>query len=891
MMIENLQPNPSKSRTLAFAEGAQWVRADFHLHTRADREFKYTGDDNFYNSNYIKALEKAKIRLGVITNHNKFAYDEFKALRTTAQKKNIALLPGVELSVNDGANGIHTLIIFSNDWLADGHDYINPFLTSAFEGKTPAQYEQENGRTSWSLLETIKRLESYHRDFSLIFAHVEAPSGLWNELDGGRLTELGQDQLFRRRTLGFQKVRTHDGAGKDKPCRTKVQGWLQNWYPAELEGSDPKKLDELGQGKSSYVKLGELSFQALKFALSDPISRVASEPPKHDASHIRSIHFDGGVLDGQTLHFSPELNTLIGIRGSGKSSILEAVRYALDIPRGEKAQDTKYKDELIRHTLGSGGKITLIARDVYGQDFTISRIYREAPNIYLGGKLQPGVSIRETVLRRPIYFGQKDLSSTGEGFETDLVEKLVGEKLRALREEIEMQRQRVREAANRWLKLSTITEQKREYETQLADANFRLKKFEEHGIADKLKKRLGFQQDAAALQRLRQQTVSFIFALGSLIAEHEDELRNATSYISQQNPAFFTEFYTEFVKLVAKIDQIKQIEQDAQAIANHLDIKQEGFLAESKNLQEEFAQIERQLAQDLKQTGVTAIQSDDFLVQQQRKTKAEQMLAALIKQESQQISIRDTLFSEIDKLNELWLREFNTIKVELDGVNASHTALQIETEFKGDKESAINFMQQIFKGSNIREATLRGVMEDYVDFGGLLRALPQAKAKAGSSPEVFEKTFMQNLVEFVTWQVPNHFVIRYRGKELKHHSLGQRASALLLYVLSQRQNDVIIIDQPEDDLDNQTIYDDVIKLLREMKPHAQFIFATHNANFPVLGDAEQVHACEYRDDKVITQSGSIDASPVQEAIINIMEGGQEAFNRRKEVYNLWKPQN
>ncbi len=64
---------------------------------------------------------------------------------------------------------------------------------------------------------------------------------------------------------------------------------------------------------------------------------------------------------------------------------------------------------------------------------------------------------------------------------------------------------------------------------------------------------------------------------------------------------------------------------------------------------------------------------------------------------------------------------------------------------------------------------------------------------------------MQNLVEFVTCQVPNRFVIRYRGKELKHHSLGQRASALLLYVLSQRQNDVIIIDQPEDDLDNQTI--------------------------------------------------------------------------------------
>lgn len=872
-----------------FIQGAQWIRADFHLHTRADREFKYSGDDNFYNSNYIEALENAQIRLGVITNHNKFDFEEFKALRKTAQKKGIALLPGVELSVNDGANGIHTLVVFSDEWI-NGHNYINPFLTSAFEGKAPAQYEQENGRTSWSLLETIKKLESYHRDFFLVFAHVEAPSGLWAELEGGRLSELGQNEFFRRRTLGFQKVRTHDGAGKDKPSRTKTQGWLQNWYPAELEGSDPKRIDEIGQGRTCHLKLGELSFEAVKFALSDPVSRVAPEPPKHQASHIRSIHFDGGIIDGQTLHFSPELNTLIGIRGSGKSSILEAVRYALDIPRGEKAQDTRYKNELIRHTLGSGGKVTLTACDVYGQEFTISRIFGEAPNVYLDEKLQPGVSIRETVLRRPIYFGQKDLSSTGEGFETDLVEKLVGEKLRVLRDDIETQRQRVREAAQRWLKLSDAAELKRDYEQQLTDANFRLKKFEEYGVADKLQKRLGFQQDAAALTRLRERAGNFTLALGSLIAEHEDELRNAMSYVSRQNPEFFAAYYTEFSNLIGKVEQLKQIEQDTRAIASRLNAKQGEFEGARKSLQEEFAQVERQLAQELKQTGMTAIQPDDFLAQQQRKTKAEQMLEALAKQESQQTSIRDVLFAEVDKLNELWLREYSTIKGELDRVNASHTALQIEAEFKDDKEAAISFMQQLFKGSNIRETTLRAVMEDYADFGGLLRALPGALAKAGSTPEVFEKTFMQNLAEFVTWQVPNRFVIRYRGKELKHHSLGQRASALLLYVLSQRQNDVIIIDQPEDDLDNQTIYDDVIKLLREMKPHAQFIFATHNANFPVLGDAEQVHACQYQDEKVATRSGSIDARPVQEAIINIMEGGQEAFNRRKEVYNLWKPQ-
>ena len=118
----------SRARPIVFSEGAQWVRADFHLHTRADREFKYTGDESFYNSSYVDALERAGIRLGVITNHNKFDFEEFKALRKTAQKRGIELLPGVELSVDDGANGVHTLVVFSDEWLADGHDYIKEAL-------------------------------------------------------------------------------------------------------------------------------------------------------------------------------------------------------------------------------------------------------------------------------------------------------------------------------------------------------------------------------------------------------------------------------------------------------------------------------------------------------------------------------------------------------------------------------------------------------------------------------------------------------------------------------------------------------------------------------------------------------------------------------------------
>ena len=73
-----------------------------------------------------------------------------------------------------------------------------------------------------------------------------------------------------------------------------------------------------------------------------------------------------------------------------------------------------------------------------------------------------------------------------------------------------------------------------------------------------------------------------------------------------------------------------------------------------------------------------------------------------------------------------------------------------------------------------------------------------------------------------------------------------------------------------------------------LEPDIQFIFATHNPNIPVLGDAEQIIACAYTNDSIDTTIGSIDSPPLQDAIVSIMEGGSEAFRRRKEIYRIWR---
>ena len=260
----------------------------------------------------------------------------------------------------------------------------------------------------------------------------------------------------------------------------------------------------------------------------------------------------------------------------------------------------------------------------------------------------------------------------------------------------------------------------------------------------------------------------------------------------------------------------------------------------------------------------------------------------LSKQSEQKQSLEESLVQELHKLNDLWHQEFVLIRTEIDKIGTSNSSLKITLGYKEDKTAFLEFMKSMFKGSGIRESTFQGLVDKYSDFVAIYTDFNQAKNSFGSNPQLLTDLFINNLKGLLSYQTPNKFTVTYRGKELQHHSLGQRASALILFVLSQRDNDVIIIDQPEDDLDNQTIYEDVIKLVRQLKPTIQFIFATHNPNIPVLGDAEQIHACSFMDDSISVQSGGIDDLCQQKTIVDIMEGGREAFNHRKEIYQIWK---
>lgn len=858
---------------IMFEAGTTWLKVDFHLHTESDREFKYDGE-RFYDE-YIEKLESEDVRIGVITNHNKFNYQEFKELKKRARKKDIFLIPGVELTVKEGQNGIHTLIAFNDEeWLLNGNDDINNFLNQVFTGIE--NRESENTRCKEDIMHTIDKLNEFNKDYFIIFAHIEQRSGLIKECGGGLIESLSKYPEFKKNVYGFQKLRTRDNVQK-----------LKDWMGYELafiEGSDPKCINEIGKDKLSYIKIGTFSFDAVKLSLRDFEFRISAKLSDINHAFIKSIQLTGGKLDGNTIYLSNELNTLIGIRGSGKSSILEIIRYGLDLGIGA---DIKYKVGLVENTLASGGVLTINLVDKHHREYKIQRILNESPSILDDQGNDVNVSIN-TIINNPLYFGQKDLSQTESGYEFNLLNKLLGDSLSDVVEEISSKESELINSINKCKIIQDIDSKIKDLTDKNSDLDHKMKIFQEKGVAEKLKKQTTFSTDKVQVEKV-QLYLSNIHKLltdkvNKNIIKEIDELKNHQSEYNQDI----------FNLLDARIDEFKaymiSLENqfvDINLITDEITKLKETLISNTDNLREEFAEIKRQI-------DVPNLKADDYVQYSTLIKSNTNQVEEFIKKKAEKTALEANIKSNIRERNELLLKEFNIYKTEIERINTSQNELVININFKGNKDVFKSSLKNKFKGSGISDNKYQKICEIFTDFVMIFDDVFRNKGDelkkiiTEGEYEKVKENFDQRLAELITEKVPNRIDIDYHGKPLHKLSLGQRASALVLFILTQEDNDLIIIDQPEDDLDNQVIYRELISTIKSKKTNIQFIFATHNANIPVLGDAEQIIASTYDDDKISIASGSIDVPDMQTKIVDIMEGGPKAFERRNNIYKLWR---
>lgn len=856
-----------------FEAGLQYIRADFHLHTCKDKEFIYSGEQSSFVNDYVSALKEANINVGVITNHNKFDRDEYKAIRKAAKKQDIFILPGVELTIKEGANGIHTLIVFNPDeWLENSNNYIQTFLTAAFA--TIPNPENRNAKSEYDLKSTFEQLEAYGKDYFIIFAHVDQDSGLFYECKGGLLESLAGLAPFKNRVLGLQKSRSHDNLRQFKRCC--------NYVPALVEGSDPKSILDIGKGdKHTYLKIGEFSFAAIKFALQDHKDRVSEIVPDTKHGYIESISFQGGKFDGQTIVFSCELNTLIGIRGSGKSSVLEAIRYVLGLT---VQMDKEYKEALVKNVFGSGGKATLNVIDKHGKRYSISRILGERINVLdeNGNDLNINpISLFDGVQ----YFGQKDLSSSAD-HENGLLEKLISGRI-GKPSNLDSCVNELVKTVERLLDVSKIPQQMAETTTQQTELEHKLAIFQEKGVADKLKKQSGYATDTAKLEAIKNRIDTILRDMRNAFSKNSVVSDTLDGYSSDFNKDIFEDVATVLSLIDGQLTQIGSCIVEIEKKCSGMEELISRLKARVDSLADEFAEIKREIQDE-------TLDVDGFVKMTTDLQNTKEKLKQLSEEASSKSKIESSFTKAIRERNDVLLATYNAYKAETERINHNQTELRIEIKFKGDREGFKSQMKIDFKGTGISDIKYQAICDAFADYAAIIEDWiicdgNKLKSIVTSGEYVkLEDKLRNQYEELLSRQVENKVDIYYHGKLLRQHSIGQRASALILFILTQDNNDIIFIDQPEDDLDNKVIYDEVITAIVQKKPCMQFIFATHNANIPVLGDSERVLVVEFQETKIDVAQGNIDLDSTHKQIVDIMEGGKEAFEKRQLIYTSWR---
>lgn len=855
-----------------FHNGSVWLKTDFHLHTKADREFKYENEPSEFVHKYIEQLKSSNTSIGIITNHNKFDKDEFVKLKKAAKKEDIWLIAGLEFSLKEG---IHLLIAFEDKWYKGETDNINSFITNAFYGiNNPDSPPYPNSK--FDLKETVEALDNIGLDYFLALAHPDDENGLFKVLKGRTLEAFVLDDSFNK-VIALQKSGNKDNY--DRLCK------LTSRDIACVEGSDnaQKGIEAIGNGRVTYVKVGDFNFEALKYSLTDKKNRISpKEKPKTNNSYIKTIAFEGGLLDGTEIGFSPELNNFIGIRGSGKSSILEILRYTLGISLGTQASDKDYKNSLIEHVLKSGGKVKTTVVDKHNKEYRIEKIYGQKEDVYFNEERIEVPSI-DTVFSGPVYFGQKDLSNKHIDFEADLVRKLIGNRLDTVKSEIDKKSNELADIIGNLKKLKNLAEYKKEVNANIADAQYKLKVFKEKGIENKLKQQSRFDTDISRFKIIVNEIASFKSDLLELYNNYKPFFSD-TKFETEENKDVFQQAEIVFKAISSEFEKLGNVESTISNKAKELNELHKKLLEKKETLKEEFAKIKRDI-------DIPNVNPDDFLKLNRTTETSKLKLSEIDKSEKKKTDLTKSLNDKISELNKLWHKEYQILEKEVSRINKYENSLSISVIYKGRDDNFREKLQEVFKGSGLRAATYDAIQLEYKDFIEIYRDLANIDSKLRISSDTlvaeFKKRISDNLEELLTFRVQDRFTIKYNEKPLKDHSLGQRATALILFLLAQKETDVLIIDQPEDDLDNQTIYEDVIKEVKGLKGDMQFIFATHNANIPVLGDSEKIVSCTYLESKIEISDGTIDEHNMQKQIVTIMEGGEEAFNRRKNIYSIW----
>ena len=856
-------------------------------------------DEEAYASELVEKARENGITVLAVTDHNHVG--GVAPIRAAAVPQGIAVFPGFELSSQEG---IHVLCVYPPE---TSDTSLSRYLGAFCVLNTEPSSDPCNKRFSDLLAEVMQQ------GGIATAAHISEKNGLLRVLGGKPRVRAWRDENLLAVQIPGAVADLHQGDRKivenKDPEYHRVHAPEKRLAVAVLNAKDVVKPDALSDPAAScLLKMSEVTVEGLRQAFLDPGSRIRlhDDPEPEQHSELVAMIRQGGSLDGTAIRFNPNLNVLVGGRGAGKSTVIESLRHVLGlVPLGQETR--KIHEGIVRQVVRNGTKISLVVRS-HRPSLREYRIERTLPNPPVVRDNDSGDILNvspSAVFPDVEVYGQHEISELANSPQklTRLLGRFIGPddglggRKRGLRDRLKSTRER----------LLAMVEQQAETRGQLEELpalEETLARYQEAGLEDHLREQSLLAREEAPLNTAIERVEPFRTAAerlarglpidtAFLAPAALDGLPNSGLLAPAREvlASFGADVATATTALRSAIGRA---DETLGAIRARLDERREA-------MQSDYDATLRELQKQ-------RIDGAEF-IRLRRRIEALRPLRARLQ------VLRDGETNERTERRDLMVEwedakahEFRTLVSAAKAVTRKLKGrVRVRVDFAGNREPLFGLLRRDVGGRLLETINVLSALEQLSlsAFANACREGPDklkdAFGLSGAQAERLVQASESALMQIEELDLPHTTTIELNTstedqgenwQSLDQLSTGQKATAVLLLLLLE-SDAPLVVDQPEDDLDNRFITEGIVPRMREEKRRRQFLFSTHNANIPVLGDAELILGLSASGEAsggsariALEHMGSIDAEPVRRLVGELLEGGEEAFERRRRKYGF-----
>jgi chromosome segregation protein len=931
--------------------GAIWKKADFQIHSPRDINWsgsKFPGGTQpqeqareEWADSFVDECVKRGLSAIAITDHHDFVFAPYvkRAIARKKQGDTMWFFPGVEVTCDDA---VQCLVLFDADTQEDKwHRLFGGHLQSV---SLPDQHSDSTAQTLPCGKEVQEFIEHLASDAVLSECSIVLPHAS-NEGAHKSMMRTGFHTRFKE--LPFDGVYTDKPFDKlDDVTKRKIYGEIAQWGVRRrgiLPTGDNRThtYDNLGR-HDCWIRLGEPTTESIRQALLADRARISYEQPTLPSQRIIELHVSSSLCGTDfRVKFNDGFTALIGGRGSGKSAILEYLRFGIGRSSGEVTVDDdgqfRRERQLIADTLNEGHVEVTLERDGVLEVWRREGKSRDSVIVTPSDAVPEKITIADAQERfRARAFSQKQLSTlvmgpqraseqmTGIAAAESLdSRKGIENQLQRAQRDIEAGLQRLVEY---WIAEAETQKAKR----SLSDIKRRISatkaKISEVDLSQQhrdILEEAPTYSAAAGLFKDIETVVSADFkeveALSNTVFAFDprqwpqSSKFDEVSVVIAEHERLQLKIREEFQRM---LDDLQDFRAVIRASLQKFTVRAEEFkgrhdtaVAQQTSISDLLAENSR-LEKDL-QTAVQEERRSDLRMKQLSEAPAklaeQRACLAVLLQENQTIlkaaahkvaEMSNGLLKAQVKREEIPVQYVQALAEVCENQRVRELPSRCEDRVRaammaGPAHGWTSLSDEVLEVYKYKVQTSSTVSDSAAQVADRLKAALLGDVTEQQLSGIYNKLTTRQIAALLT-AVPADF-ISFEYKDVvayipfEQASPGQQAAALLNLLLNQEAG-TLIIDQPEDDLDNRVIMD-IVKLVQKAKRHRQVVFATHNANFVVNGDADKVIALTPA--QAVTGStariyvdvdGAIETSEVRNSITDTIEGGKAAFELRSRKY-------